>query len=93
MQLNFLPSGAHRYPWWSAVRKSALIWIHFPLHIRQVLEKYGVAQYLHTSLSEVREDSFGITLADGSTGNIPFDYAYICLGMQPEASLLAGAAG
>lgn len=59
-------------------------------HIRQVLEKYGVAQYLHTSLSEVREDSFGITLADGSTGNIPFDYAYICLGMQPEASLLAG---
>ena len=31
-----------------------------------------------------------VTLADGSTGNIPFDYAYICLGMQPEASLLAG---
>lgn len=51
------------------------------------LKNYPVIQYLNTELKKVTADTFEVE-RDGKREVVPFDYAYICLGMLSDAPLL-----
>ena len=55
--------------------------------ITTLMKKYGVKQMPNTALKGVRPDNFLIE-ADGEQKELPFDYGFVCLGMQAEHPVL-----
>lgn len=55
--------------------------------ITTLMKKYGVKQMPNTALKGVRPDNFLIE-ADGEQKELPFDYGFVCLGMQVEHPVL-----
>jgi NADPH-dependent 2,4-dienoyl-CoA reductase/sulfur reductase-like enzyme len=51
------------------------------------LKKYPVTLYPNTTLKKIRSHAFEVE-RQGERETIPFDYAYICLGMLSDAPLL-----
>lgn len=56
-------------------------------HLRGNLEKYPVDVYRNTRLAAVEPQRFRL-VREGKEESLAFDYAYICLGMDPDAPLL-----
>lgn len=52
-----------------------------------LMEKYEVAQYTNTALSEVKEDCF-IVKQNDQEKEIQFDYGFVCLGMRAHTPML-----
>lgn len=55
--------------------------------INSLMNKYNVAQYVNTSLLEVRPDSF-LVKKDGQEEVLDFDYGFVCLGMKAHNPIL-----
>lgn len=55
--------------------------------INSLMNKYNVAQYVNTSLLEVRPDSF-LVKKDGEEEVLDFDYGFVCLGMKAHNPIL-----
>lgn len=54
--------------------------------MNECMDKYGVAQYVNTSLRKVNSAS-AVVLRDGVEEELPFDLCFVCLGMKPHAPL------
>ena len=54
--------------------------------MNECMDKYGVAQYVNTSLRKVNGAS-AVVLRDGVEEELPFDLCFVCLGMKPHAPL------
>lgn len=54
--------------------------------MNECMVKYGVAQYVNTSLRKVNSAS-AVVLRDGVEEELPFDLCFVCLGMKPHAPL------
>lgn len=54
---------------------------------RCVMEDHQVAQYVNTTLLEVKEDAFLVRLADGTEEELAFDYGFVCLGMKAHCPI------
>lgn len=51
------------------------------------LKRYPIHQYTNTTLKKITDSTF-VVERDGEQEALPFDYAYICLGMLSDAPLL-----
>lgn len=54
--------------------------------MNECMDKYGVAQYVNTSLRKVNSAS-AVVLRDGVEEELPFDLCFVCLGMKSHAPL------
>lgn len=54
--------------------------------MNECMDKYGVAQYVNTSLRKVNSAS-AVVLRDDAEEELPFDLCFVCLGMKSHAPL------
>lgn len=57
--------------------------------VAEKLDRYHVRKLYHTGLAEVRPHSFVVTMPDGTTEELPFDYGFVAMGMRSYNPLLA----
>jgi pyruvate/2-oxoglutarate dehydrogenase complex dihydrolipoamide dehydrogenase (E3) component len=57
--------------------------------VAEKLDRYHVRKLYNTGLAEVRPRSFVVTMPDGSTEELSFDYGFVAMGMRSYNPLLA----